>query len=156
MRNKSSHTDLAMIVSVETVATPPDGRDYKRDYWMTTAIVITFIYGAPKNRSVPDSFKVRFSRWMRRRRTLLRLLAARERRLSKRHLVVEEYHNGKVLTRNSCKCWWIWGYRKTQLWRYGENCLRFVHVSWDLLRREENKVFLSIWIFISLSFLMNL
>ena len=36
MRNKSSHTDLAMIVSVETVATPPDGRDsgrdYKRDY----------------------------------------------------------------------------------------------------------------------------
>ena len=96
MRNKSSHTDLAMIVSVETVATPLDGRDY-------TAMVITFIYGAPKNRSVPDSF-VRFSRWMTRRRTLPSRLVALQRRPSKRHLVVEEYHNGKVLTRNSCKC----------------------------------------------------
>ena len=37
-----------------------------------------------------------------------------------------------------------------------ENCLRFVHMSCqDLLRREENKIFRSIWIFISLSSLMN-
>ena len=109
---------------------------------VTTAMVITFIYGAPKNGSVPDSFKVRFSRWMTRRRTLLSLLVALQRRPSKRYLVVEEYHNGKVLTRNSCKCWWIWGYRKTQLLRYRENCLRFVHVSCqDLLRREESNIF---------------
>ena len=55
MRNKSSHTDLALlIVSAETVATPP------RQTGVITAMVIRFIYGAPKNRSVPDSFKVRF------------------------------------------------------------------------------------------------